>query len=175
MTPFFITGLPRSRTAWLANFFTTDHSFCYHDISRVGSVWSILESTSSDFVGDSDSGLLTLVDSLLIRYPMARWLFLHNTVDRATKSFERYFTVDNEYPGTKESNIREAMEIAKQLYDIAVQKVNNKMEIEVDELDNFQTVKQVWQWLLPLPWNQQRYTMLNTFRINIIPQKLCLL
>jgi hypothetical protein len=67
------------------------------------------------------------------------------------------------------------MEIAKQLYDIAVQKVNNKMEIEVDELDNFQTVKQVWQWLLPLPWNQQRYTMLNTFRINIIPQKLCLL
>jgi hypothetical protein len=68
MTPFFITGLPRSRTAWLANFFTTDHSFCYHDISRVGSVWAILESTSSDFVGDSDSGLLTLVDSLLIRF-----------------------------------------------------------------------------------------------------------
>lgn len=28
---FFITGLPRSRTAWFANFFTTGGSFCYHE------------------------------------------------------------------------------------------------------------------------------------------------
>ena len=28
---FFITGLPRSRTAWLANFFTTGEVFCYHE------------------------------------------------------------------------------------------------------------------------------------------------
>ena len=28
---FYITGLPRSRTAWMSNFFTTDRTFCYHE------------------------------------------------------------------------------------------------------------------------------------------------
>lgn len=29
--PFFITGLPRSRSAWLSNLFTTDQTVCHHD------------------------------------------------------------------------------------------------------------------------------------------------
>ena len=31
---FFITGLPRSRTAWLANWFTYGHTFCFHEACR---------------------------------------------------------------------------------------------------------------------------------------------
>lgn len=31
MKTFLITGLPRSRTAWLANLFTTGHVYCQHD------------------------------------------------------------------------------------------------------------------------------------------------
>lgn len=28
---YFITGLPRSRTSWMANLMTTDNSFCFHE------------------------------------------------------------------------------------------------------------------------------------------------
>ena len=35
MSNFFITGLPRSRTAWFSTFFTGNNSFCYHEIIRV--------------------------------------------------------------------------------------------------------------------------------------------
>lgn len=135
----------------------------------------MLEACPFDFVGDSDSGLLAYVDTLVARYPNARWLFLKNNVEKATKSFERYFTNGNEYPGTKGKDIHAAMVIAQKLYDAALPKVPNRLEVCPEAFDDAVITKQIWHWLLPLPWNQQRYNMLNTFRINIIPQKLCLL
>ena len=33
---FFITGLPRSRSAWLANWMTDKHSYCFHELAKYG-------------------------------------------------------------------------------------------------------------------------------------------
>jgi hypothetical protein len=172
MIPFFITGLPRSRTAWLANFLTTDHSFCYHDLSRIG-LNALYTNEAYTYVGDADSGLLLHVDQLLLRYPNASWLFLHNTVDVALKSYQTYFQGDNKYLQIPLEKVPQAFEVANGLYTIALTKVKNKIEIDPVELDNITTTKNIWQWLLPtIPWNEDRYAMLNTFRINVIPQKL---
>lgn len=58
---FFITGLPRSRTAWLANFFSTGDVFCWHEaMAGVGSqdeYWKRMRSPQATYVGNSDCGL----------------------------------------------------------------------------------------------------------------------
>jgi hypothetical protein len=56
--PFLITGLPRSRTAWLSVFMTTGTSMCYHDaVTKIGSIEELPKLFESEFykhVGISD-------------------------------------------------------------------------------------------------------------------------
>lgn len=68
MTPFLISGLPRSRTAWLSILFTHYPSFCLHEgLSKFGDVGSMVKafSMSGVPVGDSDSGLTLFPDAVL--------------------------------------------------------------------------------------------------------------
>ena len=56
--PFFIAGLPRSRTAWLANWFTADGSDCAHDAWRWCSTPKAIREqmpAGHDWVGTADS------------------------------------------------------------------------------------------------------------------------
>jgi hypothetical protein len=58
---FFILGLPRSRTIWLANLFTYARSICYHEPSKhfekIENLKSLFEISKKPFQGVSDSGL----------------------------------------------------------------------------------------------------------------------
>lgn len=58
---FFITGLPRSRTAWMAAFFSLGKTMCYHepicDIDSLDGLKHLYDSPFYDHVGVSDSGL----------------------------------------------------------------------------------------------------------------------
>jgi hypothetical protein len=59
--PFFITGLPRSRTAWLSVYMTTGRAVCYHDacakIERIEDVEAVFASDFYHYVGIADSAL----------------------------------------------------------------------------------------------------------------------
>lgn len=58
---FFVTGLPRSRTAWMAAFLSTGESLCMHEpsykMSSIEDLRPILDSTFYKYIGVSDSGL----------------------------------------------------------------------------------------------------------------------
>ena len=59
-TPFFITGLPRSRTAWFAIATSTDRSVCHHephygDFETAAELWAM--QSRYEFVGIADAGL----------------------------------------------------------------------------------------------------------------------
>ena len=57
---FFVTGLPRSRTAWLAKFFTTDAIYCMHEgLNLYPDMTSLANAMSGDkkVYGNSDSAL----------------------------------------------------------------------------------------------------------------------
>jgi len=58
---FFITGLPRSRTAWIANFFSTGDVFCWHEamagITSKAQYWERLSTERYTHVGNSDCTL----------------------------------------------------------------------------------------------------------------------
>lgn len=69
MNTFYITGLPRSRTSWIANLLSTGHAICLHEPTRYArSVDAINRVVASAHdagyarVGICDSGLLLYLD-----------------------------------------------------------------------------------------------------------------
>jgi hypothetical protein len=67
--PFLITGLPRSRTAWLSVFMTTGSSICYHDaiaaIAEIEECAKLFKSEFYKFVGVADCGFVFFLDWIL--------------------------------------------------------------------------------------------------------------
>lgn len=67
---FYITGLPRSGTAWLSRFFSVGDSYCFHEAeARAGvpapeevadRMGKVMRACPSPYVGNSSSGLLLL-------------------------------------------------------------------------------------------------------------------
>ena len=68
-SPFLITGLPRSRTAWLSVFCSGSGSICYHEpiggIREISDLEAIYQSDYYKFDGNADSGLGFFLDWIL--------------------------------------------------------------------------------------------------------------
>lgn len=90
---FFILGYPRSRTAWLANFFTYGPCFCYHEPTlECGSLDHLAvmdKQTPALHVGFSDPSLVLLADRLIARYPFAPRIVIHRPVEVVRASCAR--------------------------------------------------------------------------------------
>jgi len=97
LSPFFILGLPRSRTAWLANWFTYGPSVCLHDPSMVakdvGELARLLHDEmgnypSAGYIGTSDSANVVWFWDLARCFPAARFLIVRRDVEQCIKSVE---------------------------------------------------------------------------------------
>jgi hypothetical protein len=93
---FFITGLPRSRTAWLANLLSYgDKSFCFHEAVRratdLEAQFKLYDSVTHDLVGDSSCGLLLNWQEVSARYPDARWVIIRRDPQQVLESSRRAF------------------------------------------------------------------------------------
>ncbi len=177
---FFITGLPRSRTAWLANFFTCGKSFCWHDASKRGpnahGVIEELRRASCDYAGDADSGLLLFGKELQQLLPEARWLIVRRDLAHARESYEKYFR-ERPYAGIS----FEPAEL-KHIFDIAAQKLEDLrsglkagtfIECDFDDLDSKLVLEEAWRFLTPgNPWDALRCELLQELETNVRPEKI---
>lgn len=172
---FFISGLPRSRTAWLANLFTTDRTFCYHDALSFNSLLSMVQRFAEhkeEKVGDSDSALILHMSPLMRFFPNAAWVFVRRPLEEASSSFWR--TYGPKYPNgptsPRECDLR--FEVLEEQLGQAESMVANKMIVTFDRLSDERTIRRMWGFLLgDVPFNRERYLMLETMQINIIPSK----
>lgn len=90
---FFITGFPRSRLAWLSNYLYYGNMACIHDGLFYG-----LESKDFGFlnnfhdiaevVGIADSGLAIYQDTLIEKYPEAKWIIVERPYGEVRQSIE---------------------------------------------------------------------------------------
>jgi plasmid maintenance system antidote protein VapI len=95
MRHFFVTGLPRCRSAWFANLLTYGDSFCFHDawhgLDSVEAIRPKLESVDNcpQSVGISDPALLLFWREMSEWYPDAKWVVVKrdylDTVRSCTK------------------------------------------------------------------------------------------
>ena len=94
---FFIAGLPRSRTAWLANWFTSDSSICLHDawryVKNAKELRNLLERIAEvnphcKYIGTSDSSNGWFIHELRKEFQGARFGRVNRDVNDAKNSAE---------------------------------------------------------------------------------------
>lgn len=176
MKPFFITGLPRTRTAWLANLLTYGNSFCLHDGLMQGGLAGLVAmlrtlGQSRSFVGDADSGLTFHAAELVQLFPDARWLFIRRDPAKAEASYKKHFDGRDPYvsPGASVSALFERL--VKQC-DHARTVVPKFAEIEFDTLNQPEALRRAWAWCVPgEPFCEERSAMLEPLQMNVMPEK----
>ena len=145
---FFVIGLPRSRTAWLANFLTYDNHFCFHEgLDNCATVEEYKQKLGQN-KGDSSTGLMLL--DMNNEFPDAPKVIIENDMSKAIDySYKTYGYYDPAY----------------------IQGLNTKLlaidglHINYHEID--QSLKQIWDYLIGTPFNHERAELLKRLKIEI--------
>jgi hypothetical protein len=164
MQNFFIFGLPRSRTAWVANLLCWSHSFCYHE------AFATLQLKEEDLkrefqqfpnwyiVGNSDSANLLKTDWILENFPTAKLVYLERSEEAVTRSMEKV-----------QPDLAHAIPMLREMARFAKQQIHNRggLIIDVDRwcpADTFQ----LWNYCLPdIPYPKERNDQLEWMRVTI--------
>ncbi|MDB4312120.1 sulfotransferase [bacterium] len=90
MNPFFVMGLPRSGSTWLANFLTWGDAFCYHELAygceSLDDMEKAFKKVGSKHIGTCDTGGVFLWDMLAERWPGAKFLFVVRPIEDVRQS-----------------------------------------------------------------------------------------
>ena len=145
--PFFVTGLPRSRTCWLANLFTTDTTICYHDVP-----FDLAKVDCGKVVGFAGPQVCTQFTDICRFYPQAPWLIVLREQSEALAAFKKVAT-NIEVP---ENYWRDRCHLIS-----ALCSKWQAMTVNFDELDSESVVRGAWAHLLPgIPFDAERYRLL---------------
>lgn len=146
---FFITSLPRSRTAWFAVATTTPTAVCFHEpLSRLQSFTDLREFWAPKCgidVGISDSGLAPQIGRILEELK-PRTLIVKRGVDASIQSFRDFASKTSLH--VDEGRCRRFSEIAL----AALSKVRHHPLVKVVDfhaLDDYGTMLDAMNWLLP--------------------------
>lgn len=160
---FFITGLPRSRTSWLASLLSMHPgAFCHHDAMRQAvdlegyKSWLVANAPEhARFVGDSDSGLPWAYGKKFERlFPGSRWLFVVRDPMESAESLCRLLN-QTPYYGTKQyPSLTECIKTVRDGHDkmwamVDGMESDRYMLIEYPMLDNVQVCQKMFHHLVP--------------------------
>lgn len=166
---FFITGLPRSRTSWLANFFTYNNSFCFHEATRFCSnmrdLKDMMDSHEAGNLGNADPALLYIMDDIKKSFPRSRILLVERELHETIDSFIDFYT-SYAYKSIQEwiESLFEIMEHIKKKYEVK--------SVAHDDLNQMETCRDVWEYLVPgEPFDVKRWNLLDELYINKLIDK----
>lgn len=155
MNPYFICSLPRSRTAWLANFLTFGASFCFHEPFNeyaIEELPKLFVSMNREHVGISDSLSTYFMDTLLATFPQAKLVVIRRPFEEVDKRLRELGVPCTDLLRQWEEALNEI--VAK--YDPLV--VNyHRFDPEA-----------IWYFLMPdVPLNRPRLQMLENFNVTV--------
>lgn len=178
----FITGLPRSRTAWLANAFTWGSVFVEHDaLKHLGDVAdlpahfaALAAATGASTVGTSDSGLLMVWRRVMELFPQARWLHVRRPLEEARQAFFQAFG-RTPYKGMEPVTWPQTVEMFHWLRHLELEfleQAPDVLTVPVEALSTEAGLRGAWEHLLEeLPYPEIRNRMLMDFRLQVIPDR----
>ena len=169
MHNFFITGLPRSRTSWLANYFTTGISYCYHELSNEGTYLAIKEKLMSrpeEYVGVSDCLLPYYFDDIMECSELYRLVIIKRDPEDVFRSLRKW--MGNEFFAANASKILneliEKTNIMSKKYDCLI--------VSFDDLNKRETIEKLWYYCVPNAlFDEERFEMLDRFSIDPVYKK----
>ena len=165
LKPFFVTGMPRSRTAWLAAWLTTDKTICYHDPRGI-TLEVLQERNPGRRVGISGPETCLLFE----QYPTAPWVIVQRDSTEALKSFlavcQKRLAVDSQTVGEFWYQRRQLL--AKMSFGH-----RNVLNVPFEGLNQLGTARTVWEHLLPgTAFDAERWQLLNGLNIQqIMPER----
>jgi hypothetical protein len=166
IAPFFVTGLPRSRTAWLSNLFTTGGLVCLHEGLRHGVGKLVAQIKAGEVHGNSDSSIPLHWEPLFEFFPKARWVIVERDPEEALASHVAFL----EAGGLKVNPVRlrhAHREVLRQTERMLWAVPH--LVVPFSGLSDIETVRRVWEHCLPdRTFDAQRATWLQ--RLNVQQQ-----
>lgn len=168
---FFITGLPMSRTTWLANLFTTGNVFCWHDL--LGVVKDMPEflrtmGTTAPRTGDADSGLLAVHERVIRSFPEAPWVLIERDFEDAWESLCAFV---NAGPWQEKLSctweLRQAMTASWASARAALAENARCIRVPFASLENIEMIEQIWNHCVPgYRFDRRRAMHLQSFSVR---------
>jgi len=144
---FFILGLPRSRTAWLANFLTYDGLFCYHEASNGCKTVEEYKDKLKD-CGDANTGMAFF--KIEEMFPDSKFIVIdsdpQNTIDYARNTYGI-------------TDIKPFLELKERLDKI------EGLHIPFDEINS--RLEEIWSYVSTVPFDRKRAKLLVNMNIQI--------
>lgn len=148
MLDFMIVALPRSGTAWLANWFTTERSMCWHEALWKHEMEDLDAMRPSGLFGIADTCLILGDVDLINKHP-ARKLIVHRDLDEVNHSLRMA-----DLPGTMRDEHKWKLDEI------------GGHHIKFEDLWNATEFRRAAEWLLPIPFDGARFTALRDLNIQ---------
>ncbi len=148
MSNFLILGLPRSRTAWLANFMTTQNIFCSHEGLNGCTSLTQYRNKFKKNSGDSNTGL-ALFDFEILFEGFKR-IIIDRDIDEAVK-----FSIDSYGCDTTSTMLN------------LKQRLDNLDGLHVHFDDINDRLEEIWNYLTDQQFNESRADMLIDFDVQV--------
>jgi len=146
---FFILGLPRSRTAWLANLMSYDGYHCHHEGSNNCYKLEEYKAKLGPCTGDANTGLV-LID-IKKHFPDSKIVIIDSTIDEAVAYGQR----------VHKANFTKGLTVMKAKLD----KLEG-LHIPIADIDDH--LEDIWEYLTHgIPFNPQRANLLKGLNINV--------
>lgn len=168
MNHFFIFGLPRSMTAWMANFLTSDQSFCFHelwaDVETKEEFFATLETMTLPFTGNSDPSNIVMFEEIHARYPQANMVYLERDTEFVNRSIAALgMGLQGDLP-------TEVIALASQVRDFV--RSTGGLVIDVNDW-SIEKARAVWNHCLPkTPFNLQRTRQLLNLNVQVTKDRI---
>lgn len=147
MSNFFIIGLLRSRTAWLANFMTYGKSFCYHEgINGCNS----MEEYRAKIGSGGDSGPSCIMIDYKKYFPKAKKLIIENDPVKSISFLQKTYGIDGVPEVERLSTILDGME---------------GMRVKFESIND--RLPEIWAYLSDEPYNKLRGDMLIKLNVQM--------
>lgn len=165
MIPFFITGLPRSRTAWLANFCTHGGILCGHDLLCGRTTQQFLR--DMEYVhGSAETALYAphYADDLLPVVKQARLVVVHRKPKEVVASLERL--------GIEGAD--GLVEIAGQWLEDFESEVSNRLVVDFRALDEAKVLDRIWDYVTDgkePAQPRERIRLLRQLNVQVTPER----
>lgn len=145
---FFVLGLPRSRTAWLANFLTYENRHCFHEgFNDCKSIGEYNQKLGKD-KGDSSTQLM-LID-IEKEYPDAPKLIIESDGKKAAKFIKKEFG-------------RDCTEVI-EFFKLKLDRIKG-MRIHFEDIDN--SLEDIWNHLIRTKFNKERAALLKGLNVQM--------
>lgn len=151
---FFVTGLPRTRTAWLSNLLTTSNSICLHDALRAARTRDgLLALSSLPYVGVADAFLALFPSAIAPGDPL---VVINRSYDDVHGRMAQL------WPGSERMlpSLYAALDTLKSSH--------AHIEIDFRDLDDPHYVSAIWHYCVPgISWDGDRYEQLRRLKVEV--------